>query len=306
MTKQERVLAMLQGDKVDKLPKGEFYIEDGLICKLLELTPSPDRQIIDFETKIKAHELLGLDVLVFMADKKNLNDPWAELRQWQEESDFFLFSLLDGPFQSVSHSYEDFTDFLMDTIREKEKIQELVKQGAERSLELGKKAIEAGAHGLMIADDIAYNRGLYISPAMMREIFFPALAELICQLSQIAQESRGKELPFFFHSDGDIQLVLGDLKEMGFKGIHSLEPVMDLTKVREIVGQEICLMGGYSLSWFETGGVAKANELLAKILPGRYIFGSAAGILDSTLSPKALLEVYNYIDALEVDKLAHR
>lgn len=299
MTKIERVLAMIDGEAVDKLPKGEFFVEDGLVAKLLQQSSFPSPPPLDLEARMKAYELLGLDALVFMADSQKPDQPWAELQHWQEESDFFLFALLDGPFQGVGHGYADFTAFLMDTVRDKEKIAELVKESMQKSLELGREAIASGAQGILIADDIAYNRGLYISPRIMREIFFPYLKELLQGLSRTSRELAGRELPIFFHSDGDIRLILQDLKEMGFKGMHSLESVMDLAEVREVVGRDMCLMGGYGLDWFEAGGVPKVDELLRTVLPGSYIFGSSAGILDENLSPGAVLEVYRYVDGLK-------
>lgn len=298
MTKIERVLAMIRGEVVDKLPKGEFTIDDGLVAKILQQTSLQDLKAVDFKARLKASELLGLDALVFMADPKNPRSPWAILQQWQEESDFFLFSLLDGPFQGVGHGYADFTDFLMDIVRDKDKVDLLIRESIQRSLELGKAAITSGTHGILIADDIAYNHGLYISPRMMRERFFPYLKELVQGLTQEARELTGKPMPIFFHSDGDIQLILGDLNEIGFDGIHSLESVMNLAKVREAVGSDMCLMGGYSLGWFESGGLSKVDEVLKSAMPGRYIFGSSAGILDSSLSASAVLEVYQYVDKL--------
>ena len=77
-----------------------------------------------------------------------------------------------------------------------------------------------------------------------------------------------------------------------------MEPVKDLVKVREIVGPEMCLMGGYSLSWFDSGAVGKVDELIMSVRPGSYIFGSCAGILDATLSPEIVLEVYRHIEKL--------
>lgn len=299
MTKVERILAMIRGEAVDKIPKAEFYIEDGLVAKLLQKASFHSLNPIDFEARVKASELLGLDALVFMADPENSRGPWVELQQWQEESDFFLFSLLDGPFQGVGHGYADFTEFLIDIARDEEKIDALIRESILGSLVLGKAAIAAGAHGILIADDIAYNHGLYISPRMMRERFFPYLKELIQGLTQAAREFTGKKLPIFFHSDGDIQLIIKDLKEIGFDGIHSLESVMDLAKVREAVGSDMCLMGGFSLGWFEACGLTKVDEVLKSAMPGKYIFGSSAGILDSSLPAADVLEVYQYVDKMK-------
>lgn len=294
MTKTERVLAAIKGQAVDKIPMGEFHLEDGLTAGLLQAAAQPTEEI-DINAKIKACELLGLDALVFMPDNKRAGNEWEMLKRWHKQSDFFLFALIDGPFQGVYHQYEDFIDFLMDTKRNKEKITEMAQTVCQKSIELGQAALEAGAHGILIADDIAFNQGLYVSPTTMREMFFPYTKELIDTLVDCTDAGR-ESIPIFFHSDGNLLQILKDLQVLGFAGIHSLEPVMDMREVREIVGPDMCLMGGYDLGWFRSEGVAKADELLKAAMPGRYIFGSSAGILDSTLPAAEVLKVYRFVE----------
>jgi uroporphyrinogen decarboxylase len=301
MTKIERILASIRGEAVDKTPKGEFYLEDGLSAKLLRLTSSEHTDELDLEARIKACELLGLDALVIMPKVSPREESWKELKQWRSQTDFFLFALIDGPFQGISHRYSDFTTFLMDTSRDREKLSELAKEVITESARLGKAALESGANGILIADDIAYTQGLFVSPHVMREVFFPYLEELVQELTQYTVSTGGGKVPIFFHSDGNILTVLYDLKEIGFDGIHSLEPVMDIALVREVVGSEICLMGGYDLGWFGFGGTSKADELLKNArVGGGYIFGSSAGILDTSLSAHDLLEVYRFVDDYDV------
>lgn len=303
MTKIERILAAIRGETLDKIPKGEFYLEDGLVTKLLQLTLAQDTIKVDFEARVKACELLGLDSLVFIPNRDYGQETWQELKQWREQTDFFLFALVDGPFQGVSHRYSDFTSFLMDTVRDKAKIDSLAEEISLESLKLGQAALELGAHGILIADDIAYNQGLYVSLRTMRDIFFPYLKELVQTFSKSITKSSGDQVPVFFHSDGNILQVLNDLKALGFDGIHSLEPIMDLKKVREVAGSDMCLMGGFDLGWFDSGGLRKADELLTTALPGGgYIFGSSAGILDTSLSALDVLEVYGFVEKYDVKK----
>ena len=293
MTKVERILAVLEGRPVDKLPKGEFYLEDELVRKLIQEKNSLTPSRIDLEEKDEAYERLGIDALVFMPEKGK-EEPWQELATWRLKKDYFLFALIDGPFQGVGYGYEDFMEFLMDT-RDEEKLQDLIQKAMNKSLELGKKALVAGAHGILIADDIAYNHSTYVSPTILRNNFFPHTKELMDNLNREALELRGEKVPFFFHSDGNILSVIKDLKGMGFQGIHSLEPVMDMAQIREEAG-DMCLMGGYDLSWFFTGGISKAEELLQEALKGPYIFGSTSGILSGDLEPEPIIKVYDFVD----------
>ena len=294
MTKIERIMKVIYGEPVDKIPKGEFFLEEGLVANLTQLVRSEKPKQIDFKSEVGACEWLGLDALVFSPDKKG-DDAWNKLKRWREGSDFFLFAIVDGPFQGIYHQYEDFTDFLMDTMRNTERLQAQAEEIAQKSRELAMKAFEAGANGVIVADDIAYNQGLYVSPKTMREIFFPYLKDLVSSLSLTSEGSDVKK-PIFFHSDGNLLQILEDIKAIGFNGIHSLEPIMDIGQVREIVGEEVCLMGGFDLGWFKEEGPEKAKEILSKMVPGRYIFGSSAGILDATLPAEEVLRVYRYVE----------
>lgn len=298
MTRVERILATIRGEPADKIPKGEFHLEEGFITKLFQLIRPEGTPPIGFRAQVEACEILGLDAVVFVPKREQGENPWQELRHWREETDFFLLALLDGPFQGVAHRYPDFTSFLMDTVRDKENLKRHAEEIAKQSAELGRRALEAGAHGILIADDIAYHQGLYISPQMMRELFFPSLKELLVMISDQMTQSLRK-IPVFFHSDGNILPILRDIKDLGFDGIHSLEPVMDIGKVREIVGDDFCLMGGFDLGWFSPEGTIRAEELLKKA-GSRYIFGSSAGILDANLSVLDVLKVYRYVDQYNV------
>lgn len=294
MEKVERIFAAIRGESLDKIPKGEFYLEEGFVAKLLRVIHPESSEEIGFNAKVEACKVLGLDALVFAPNLNRGNEVWQELQHWRKNTDFFIFAILDGPFQGVYHRYPDFTEFLMDTVRNQRELEGQAKDVMQSSAELGRKALEAGAHGIIVADDIAYNQGLYVSPRIMREIFFPHLKELVQSFSNH---------PTFFHSDGDILHVLGDLKNIGFDGLHSLESVMDIRKVREIVGNDFCLMGGFDLGWFNDKGTDHAKELLERVSPSqRYIFGSSAGILDINLSAPEVLKVYQYVEEYQEGK----
>ncbi|HRT82560.1 MAG TPA: anaerobic ribonucleoside-triphosphate reductase, partial [Oscillospiraceae bacterium] len=66
----------------------------------------------------------------------------------------------------------------------------------------------AGAGGIMVGDDIAYNKGTYASPRDLRELLFPLLA------SQAEAIKRAGALPMF-HSDGDLRAVFPDIIQAG-------------------------------------------------------------------------------------------
>jgi len=72
--------------------------------------------------------------------------------------------------------------------------------------------IEAG----FLGDDIAFNTGSFLSPVWMREHYFPCLKQIID-----AYHRRG--IKVLFHSDGNLNSILGDLVEAGIDGLNPIE-----------------------------------------------------------------------------------
>lgn len=303
VTKIERILAAIRFEKVDRIPKGEFQLEDGFVAELLNLNDSPT-----FEDRVEACELCELDALAFTPDyggaassfaHENILN-WNGLKEWRKETDFFIFAIIDGPFQGTAKLFSSFTDYLLAIAKRDPIIPELVAKSLAINLELGLNALASGANGIIVADDIAYQGGTFVSPKALRQSFFPGLGEQV-------DVFKGQKVPVFFHADGDLLPVLDDIINFGVNGLHSLNfsSLDDIAKVRMATKNRLCLMGGYDLSWFDADNrTEKALELLLAISIGTtasgYIFGSSAGILGSTLAASQVLDVYQYINNLPV------
>ena len=289
MTKIERILAATRFERVDRIPKGEFYLEDGFVSELLNL-----KENVTFKDRVEACERCGLDALAFSPSFSQQDKAlvWDGFKQWRKETDFFIFALIDGPFQGTAKLFSSFTDYLIAIAKCDPIIPELVADAIAANVELGLNALALGANGIIIADDIAYQGGTFISPTDLRKNFFPGLTEQV-------EIFRAQKAPVFFHADGDLWPVLDDIISSGVDGLHSLDfsSLADIAKVRMATENRLCLMGGYDLGWFEGDNrTEKAMELLtATSMTSGYIFGSSAGILGNTLSAKQVIDVYQYV-----------
>ena len=289
MKKIERISAALCHEWVDRVPKGEFYLEDGFVAKLLGL----EEENVQFKDRVVACELLGLDALAFSPfSSRDCKVPhWDEFKQWRKETDFFIFGIIDGPFQGTAKLFSSFKEFLVAIAKRDPILQELAASVVATNVQLGLEALKLGANGLIIADDIAYQRGTFISPDQLRQFFLPSLMDQVGLLKL-------QKYPILFHADGNIIAVLDDIMASGFNGIHSMDfPLADIAVVKKATENSLCLMGGYDLGWFsEENRTEKASELLeAASGGGGYIFGSSAGILGSQLHVKQVNEVYQYV-----------
>nr|WP_277998730.1 uroporphyrinogen decarboxylase family protein [Moorella sulfitireducens] len=213
------------------------------------------------------------------------------IKRWREETDFFVFAFVDGPFQGTGKLF-DFTGFLLAVATGKRAVAELAAAVVDFNIELARLCVQAGAHALIIGDDIAYERGTYIRPALWRETFLPLLQRQV-------EAIKAMGVPVLYHSDGNLQAVLPDLASIPLDGIQGLEPGagMDIGAIKKEYGGRLCLMGNFDLNLLATGTpetiTAAARQLLLAASPGGgYIFSTSGGILSAGLPPENVLALY--------------
>ncbi len=161
------------------------------------------------------------------------------------------------------------------------------------ALELG---VRLGADIISLDGDLAHNTNLLISPDHFREYVKPYYIEIVEHIHQMG-------LKVFKHTDGNHMKIFDDFLEIGFDGIHPIQPqCLDLARVKKQYGDKICLMGNIDcletlvkkdLSAVEEE-VKKAIEIAAP--GGGYILASS-----NTIHPGVKAE--NYIAMV---KAAHR
>ncbi|MBN1637064.1 MAG: hypothetical protein JW920_11145 [Deltaproteobacteria bacterium] len=102
------------------------------------------------------------------------------------------------------------------------------------AIDLGAKL---GADVITMDGDLAHNTDMIMSPEMFREFLKPYYAEIIAFMHM-------KGLKVFKHTDGNHWKIMQDLIEVGFDGIHPIQPqCLDIAEVKQEIGDKICIMG---------------------------------------------------------------
>ena len=223
MTKAERVYHAIGRRGVDKVPKGEWHLSKGLIAGILG-----KKGALGWEEEAAVREFLGMD-LVALGTDADVNGSGPDdhrFRCWRTETDFFIFAVIDGPFQGAARQV-GIVDFLLRLDRRDGRMKELAAKQAERNLETARRCLRSGAHGILLADDVAYTDGLFVQYPLLRDIFVPLWKYQVSAL-------KSEKVPVFFHSDGNINSLLPDLITAGFTGLHALESTagMDIARVK--------------------------------------------------------------------------
>jgi uroporphyrinogen decarboxylase len=117
------------------------------------------------------------------------------------------------------------------------------------------------------ADDIAYKTQPMISPRLLRAHLFPWY-EKMNRLTHAAGRIA------VYHSDGALQLVMGDIVAAGFDGLNPIEPpAMDINWVKQEYGDRLAISGNIDLGYTLTRGTpaevrAEVRQRIHDLAPG--------------------------------------
>lgn len=124
------------------------------------------------------------------------------------------------------------------------------KRRVEECLETAEKLHSWGhlLDGFAMCSDYCFNTNPFFSPTMFDEFIAPYLRESISEYRKLGYYS-------IKHTDGNIMPIVKQIADCKPDAIHSLDPQGGVTipKVREMIGNEICLIGNVNCGLLQTG-----------------------------------------------------
>jgi uroporphyrinogen decarboxylase len=285
MTPRERIYNTLRGAPTDRLARGEMFIADEFI-----------RAFSPAQTLERVIEELDLDVVSIplsagwgAPQQPDADGALQTMLQWRER-DRFVFALIDGPF-SAAVKEVGFDTLMRYTRSAPEAARRAFMQGADETRLVARAVHDAGADGVILGEDIAYNRAPYFSAEALGTLYFRALHAAVDDLHALG-------LVVFFHSDGNLNLVLDELATCNLDGIQGLEPEagMSIARVRQRVGKRLTLWGNLG---FDFLCVERTDEEIEQMIntiiqdSGKLIFGSCGGLVGG-LNIETVRRVYRH------------
>jgi hypothetical protein len=150
--------------------------------------------------------------------------------------------------------------------------------------------VAEGVDLILLADDIAYAAGPYMSPQQLERFLLPHYRKLVA-----GGEAAG--ISVGFHSDGCVDLLLPGLQQANFR-FYSLEPEgTDPIQAWNILGARIPLFSGLPAKWLMPGGFYPNREgaiLRDWLSAGPLVLSSACGLYHAEAAP-ALRELYRWL-----------
>ena len=153
----------------------------------------------------------------------------------------------------VTHGIPDgehMVDFSVMMYEEPEKLNDQSQRWLDANLELARKLDDAGhlLDGFALCSDYCFNVNPFFSEDMFDELIVPYLKAVIDGYRRMGYYS-------IKHTDGNIMPIVKQIADCKPDAIHSLDPQggVSIPAVREIEGNDICLIGNVNCGLLQTG-----------------------------------------------------
>ena len=188
------------------------------------------------------------------------------------------FFTIPGPFRFSWQLRGGMEKLLLDYMRNPELALALARVTTDFCKAALGMAGDNGADVIALEGDLAFNTNTLMSPDQYRRFLKPFHAEIV-------EFCHGRGLKIVKHSDGNLWPILDDLVEVGFDGIHPIQPqCMDIRKAKSHLLGKCAVVGNIDCSFLlPFGSVQEVREAVRETIRvaapgGGYIISSSNSI----------------------------
>lgn len=305
MTRQSRVLAAIRHEPGVPPARGELTLSRKFVRDYLSWRKKDTaaNSLSDTDLLIACCRALKLDLVCIQppgaaTEASDLLGKLADIPRMNAEG-LFVFWVVNGSFQRAMVRQGPL-ELLRDMAAAPGKVRKELQALSTKVVADLVQGVNAGAHGVIIADDIAYHQSTYMSPDDVKQHLLPIWQRQVTT-------ARDLGVPAFFHSDGNLNAVVPILVAAGFDGLQCLEPSagMDLAGIKARYGKALCLMGNIDPALLsEQGSPLEAEQHCGRLRravlglmtatggEGGLIFGTCSG-LHAGMSPELVQYMYD-------------
>jgi uroporphyrinogen decarboxylase len=197
-----------------------------------------------------------------------------------------------GPWEATWR-HRGFTELLMDLVTNPDFVMDMAGTYMDLLVAVLQRCLDEGIKpdGLFMVEDLAYTRGMLMSPRSWRQIFKP----LVCQLGKFLDVNG---IAFWMHCCGNAEAIFDDLIECGLQVIQPLEAKsgLDVRELRKTFGNRLTFWGNIDVINMANGTDEEIDEeIQSKLAPfvadgGGYIYHS-----DHSVPPEVSFERYQLV-----------
>lgn len=306
-TSIQRVSQILASTQEASIARGELLLDLQFVRELLAWKGDGHKleELDHTDLLIECCRFLNLDLVCLQSDQvvddtSDLSLALDDIQRFRD-ADLFVFWIVNGVFQSAVHR-RGLMAVLSLIAQSPDVLAEEFDAESDQVMASMAHGVDAGAHGIILADDIAYRQSTYMSPVFIKRYLQPVWKTQTAKANELG-------VPVIFHSDGNLNKVLPHIIAAGFDGLQCIEPAagMDIIEISSQYGQSLSLMGGIdpallvhneNLCDMETAGNNLRRAITAlmdsDLTRGGLIIGSCSGLY-AGMSPELVHSMYKLI-----------
>lgn len=151
--------------------------------------------------------------------------------------DMSHFVCITDPFKVSWRRRGGMQNLLVDYLTDPELVHGLARISTDFDMAVIDMTVEVGADVIVMPGDLAGEDNTIMSPEHYREYIKPYHRELV-------EHAHKRGVKIVKHSDGNVWPILDDFLEVGFDGIHPIQPqCMDIGEVKEYLAGKACVLG---------------------------------------------------------------
>ena len=185
----------------------------------------------------------GQSAYFWLPDKAKLE----QIRIIDKESDDLMLITSNSGIMAMPEA-NDFVEFSLKLFDAPQEIDILAREKFQQGMEAAKRLVDYGIDALYSASDLADNRGPYYSPDQMERFIWPYFTAWVSQVKRMGVYT-------ILHSDGNLMPYVENIANSGVDALQAIDPIagMDIRKVKEKVGDRLCLCGNIDCGLMLTG-----------------------------------------------------
>ncbi|MFA5866126.1 MAG: uroporphyrinogen decarboxylase family protein [Phycisphaerae bacterium] len=183
-------------------------------------------------------------------------------------------------FQTLYEFVIGMHDCMILMVEEPDLFHELMAKSADYFSELARRTVREGVDFFFLADDFAFNTGLFVRPELFEKFWRP-------HFDRIMAPAREANIPILFHSDGKVDDAMEMLLDMGVSCVTPMDTSgVDYRDFKKRYGHRVTLHGNIDLQWpLATGTPAEVEKDVKAHMDvlkpgGRWIAGSSHSIVN--------------------------
>jgi uroporphyrinogen-III decarboxylase len=308
-----RLLAVLRHQEADRVPHIEFQISSRLVYEyVLEHELDHDTgnaqiatQSVTPEEQVEFALRLGMDAVpcnfywhprsaepADLEPPPSLADQLSNLERYLRAaqgtnvgvvgcfSSFFDTAMSATGLTSAPHRLQRTLDHL-------EQLMDVVLDHQARVMRVVTDRFGADLALIMVKDNIAHHAGLVVPTELFMRLYQPRMTRLLAPAKE-----HGKLL--LMHTSGKVDQVLPILREVGFDGVHPLDPRFnDIFELRERWKDKMALIGNIPVALLARGDKhrieERVREYCSRLAPGGGFVLSSSGPITREIPPANLV-----------------